>query len=165
MKRTLLFASLCLLSACADKGVFPSLNPRPIENKAATLLEEKAPGPIPVLPSDPAMAARIAAIRESAATSLPQFEATRMAAEKSVSAAGARESESWIAGQMSISALESARTPVKTALSDLEALLRDLLTAPRSEDLDQVRRALENVEEMDARQNAAVQALLGQISR
>lgn len=165
MTRTLIFASLCLLSACADKGAFPSLNPRPIEAKAATLLDEKAPALIPILPSDPAMAARITAIRQSAAVSLQQFEAARIAAEKAVSSAGERESESWIAGQMSISALESARAPVKTALSDLEALLRGLLTAPRSEDLDQVRHALENVEEMDARQNAAVQALIGQINR
>lgn len=165
MKPALPLTALILLSACAAPGEFPSLNPRPIEAQAAGLLSEPAPKAALLGPSDPALVARIEAAQRAAIDSdaafLPALERARLL----VGAAGAAESESWIAAQMAISVAESHRAPVQTALRDLDAALSALRLVAPTEDIARVEHAIRETEALDARQSAQVQALVAALSR
>lgn len=155
-----------ILSGCAAKGEFPSLAHRPIEAKATDLLADPAVKPQPALPSDPALAARIAAARQAAFDSAPAFDAALATAQTAASRAGEAQSESWIAAQMAVSAAEHTRDPVKTALADLDSVVRTLMTErPTSPDLATVQQAIADVKMLDSRQNAALQAVIGSLSR
>jgi len=153
------------LSACAGKGTYPSLNPRPIEANAAGLLTEPEAKPPVLAPSDAAIAARIDAAVQLAQSSEAGFASALATAKGAVAAAGPMGSESWIAGEMAVSALDKARGPVKNALADLDAVLRQVLSGPPSEDLARVQAAIRSVEEIDTRQASAHDALLAAISR
>lgn len=153
------------LSACAGKGSYPSLNPRPIEAQAANLLTEPEAKPPVLVPSDAAIAARIDAAVRTAQASEGEFASALAAARSAVAAAGPMGSESWIAGQMAVSALDKTRGPVKNALADLDAVLRQVLTGAPSEDQARVETAIRSVEEIDGRQASAHDALLAAISR
>jgi hypothetical protein len=153
------------LSACASKGSYPSLNPRPIEAQAAGLLTEPdAKSPVQAA-SDPAIVARIDAAVRSAQASEGDFSSALAAAKSAVATAGPMGSESWISGQMAVSALDKARGPVKTALAELDALLRQVLSGAPSEDQARVETAIRSVGEIDARQASAHDALRAAISR
>lgn len=158
-------ALFVLVSACAGSADFPSLNPRPIEAKAADLLNEPTPPPVVPAPSDPAMAQQINAARQLAQASAAPFEVAAARADQAVAGAGPAESESWIAAQMAVSAAEQARAGVKTALADLDSLLRRLIAAGPSEDLSQVEQAIRDVEALDAQQSERMVALLGGLNR
>ena len=155
-----------LLPACAPQGDFPSLAVRPIEAKAAGLLADPATKPDKIIPSDAALRARIAAVRQGALASTADFESARTKAEKSAATAGSAQSESWIAAEMDISNVERARGPVKTALAELDSILRTLMTGPAtSPDLPIVQQAIRDVESLDAAQNAATQKLRAAVER
>lgn len=165
MKRLILPALFLTLSACAQKGEYPSLNPRPIEAKASGLLAEPdAPAPV-ARPADPAVTAKVNAALASARAGEVAFNTALGAAQSAVRGAGASGSESWITAQMAVSSLEGARAPVKASLSDLDGLLRATLSGPPSEDLPAIEAAIRSVEAIDARQNDAMTTLLNALSR
>lgn len=153
------------VSACAGSGSFPSLNPRPIEAKAADLLNEPTPLPVVPAPSDPVIAQQIDAASQLAQASAAPYETAVARAERAVAAAGRAESESWIAAQMAVSNAEQARAGVKTALADLDSLLRRLIAAGPSEDLAHVEQAIRDVEALDAQQTDRMAALLAGLNR
>jgi hypothetical protein len=157
--------ALSLLSACAGKGTYPSLNPRPIEAQADALLAEPSRTPPAPTLSDPAIAQQIAAAMRQAADSMAAFDVAIAKAQKLVDQAGISGSESWIAAQMEVSAAERARAPVKMALSDLDTLRRTLLATPAGEDLAATGAALSRVEAEDARQARAIAALQAALTR
>ena len=165
MPRLLFLALLLPVAACAKPGTYPSLNPRPIETKAAGLLSEPESQPAPLAPATAAVQSKVDAAVASAQQGARDFGAALPAARAAASAAGASGSESWIAAQMAISALERTRTPVKGALSDLDALLRGALAGPPSEDLARIQDAIRTVEALDAGQNEAMTSLLQAVSR
>jgi hypothetical protein len=110
--------ALLLASACAAPGPYPSLAPRPAEQLNPDADERR-----PTLqPDDPALAARIEALADSARAGAAAFEAALPAAEAAVAAAGPAGSDGWIEAQQAVSRLEAARAPTTAALADLDAL-------------------------------------------
>lgn len=160
-----LVPALILLSGCAGTNDFPSLNPRPIEREAGRLLDESPRPKAAPAPSDPARAAQIAALIDTVMASAPAFDEAYARAEALTARAGPRESESWIAAQMALSALERTRGPVRQALGDLDALRQRVVQGPSSEDRDRLDAAIQTVEALDGRQYEAYAELLQQLSR
>lgn len=165
MNRLLLSALILSLAGCAKGGNYPTLNPRPIETKAEGLLAEPAPSELPLASATRETQSKIDAAHGLARGGMSAFDAALPATRTAAAAAGANGSERWINAQMAISALEQNRGPVKSALANLDGLLRDTLSGPPSEDLAQVQEAIRTVEAMDARQDEAMTALLRSISR
>lgn len=154
-----------LLSACAGKGAFPSLNPRPIEAQAAGLLQEADQQVALPRPSDPKIATRIESIARPALDSQNAFDTAAADAERIVSSAGPSGSDSWALAQMRVSALERSRYAVKSGLAELDSVRRELMAAPKSEDLNTLEDRIRQIEALDARQDAAMQRLQAALSR
>lgn len=165
MNRILLSALILSLTGCAEAGIYPSLNPRPIEAKAEGLLAEPAAPEVTLAPATAETRSKIDAALRLAQGGVAAFDAALPRARSAAQAAGASGSESWINAQMAVSALEQHRGPVKSALADLEEVLRTTLSGPPGEDLARVQEAIRTVEAIDARQGAAMDALLRSISR
>ncbi|NCA02137.1 MAG: hypothetical protein EBS87_08115, partial [Sphingomonadaceae bacterium] len=116
--------------------------------------------------SDPARLTAIATVRQAALDAQPRFEAALAQAQKLAATAGPAQSESWIAAEIELSAAERAREPVKTALADLDATLRQvMLESPTSPDLAGVQQAIRDVEALDARQEVAIQSVASRLTR
>lgn len=113
---------LALLAGCAPLGEVPSL-----ERRAAESIDPRVPvaDRSLVLAADPQLAAELAGLRSRARAAAADAEPAIDAAESRVAAAGARESESWIAAQQSISAAIAARAPFTQALGDLDRLIAE----------------------------------------
>jgi hypothetical protein len=158
---------LLALGACADGGQYPSLAKRPVEAQAKDLTTQPVPQPAVIAPSDRQVAGRIAAALGRAEASQAGFEKALAEARPIVArgATSARESEPWIAAQLAVSALDKAREPVKSALSDLDNEWRQLLAAPPSEDRAALRSALARIEAIDRAQDAGYRTLLDAIGR
>lgn len=165
MPRTLFLALFLSVAACAKPGTYPSLSPRPIETKAAGLLDEPQAEPSSPTPATAAVRAKVEAALTAAREGARDFDAALPAARTASAGAGVAGSESWIAAEMTISALERARAPVKVALSDLDALLRVTLAGPPSEDLTLIQEAIATVESIDAQQTQTMDGLLRSVSR
>lgn len=119
--RRLLTTLALLLSGCAGPPQsYPSLAKRPIES--APMAEPAAP-PAPVA-ADAALAADIARYTGQAARGRGAFDAAYARADRAArSATGAAvSSDSWVAAQVAISALESARNDSISALASLDTL-------------------------------------------
>jgi hypothetical protein len=157
-----------LLPACADHGLgTPSLKPRAAEQNPIAALTEPPVSAEAKGPADPARQARIAEIRSSAFAANPAFRLEADAAWPVVrrAAGAARGSEPWVAAQMAISRTESARAPVKKALTALDDQLRLILFGPPSDDDQPVIIALRDVEGLDAAQSREINDMLGLIAR
>lgn len=113
--------ALCAaLAGCAGQaGSYPSLAPRPIEQ--VSLAEPTRPdAPAPV--ADPAAAERYAPLIARARAADTDF---RRVLEEERAALGrgrgaAQGSDAWLAAQVSLSRIETARGPVAKALADLD---------------------------------------------
>ncbi len=165
MNRILLSALILSLTGCAAAGKYPSLNPRPIEAKAAGLLAEPTVPEAPLAPATAEALSKIDAALSLAEGGVSAFDAALPATRSAAKAAGASGSESWINAQMAVSALEQHRSPVKSALADLGELLRTTLSGPPGEDLARVQDAIRAAEAMDAQQGEAITTLLRSLSR
>jgi hypothetical protein len=83
------------------------------------------------------------------------FEPVAEQAERLASAAGAPQSESWIAAQVALSAAIAARKPTATALGDIDALGATALKTQGGiapSDLSAIQRAAAEVASIDQRQ-------------
>ena len=115
-----LFLTLLVLSACSSAGgPSPSLQPR-----AAEAIDPRVAvvRPMNDRPVKPALAAQLAALVDQARGGDAAFGPAAAEAERLASAAGAPQSESWIAAQQALSAAIAARRPTVVALSDIDAL-------------------------------------------
>jgi hypothetical protein len=121
MKCLFLLAPL-LLAGCSSAGVGPSLAKRPIEDRD---LSEPVRQVAPPAPADAALQTQIAALEQRAQAGQSAFAALLPRAESAASAAGLDGSESWIAAQELLSALESERAPSTAALAELDALVAE----------------------------------------
>jgi hypothetical protein len=159
MRPAVLFA-LFMLSACAAPGgPYPSLQPR-----AAERIDPRVPVGRPVndRPVGTSLARGLAALVAEARGSEQAFDAAAAAAERAASAAGARQSESWIAAQEALTAAIAARKPVTAALAEIDEMAARAVQvqggiAPN--DLAAIDRASADVSMLDRRQVARIKAI------
>lgn len=106
------------LTACLDRGEYPSLKPRAYE------IADRGPPPPPP-PAPPARAdivARAAALLGEAQAGQRAFAAELLRVRPVVARAGAVNSESWITAQEAVSGLDASRAATVIALAELDAL-------------------------------------------
>lgn len=166
--RPLLPSLALLLAGCtgAPAGPYPSLAKRPIESGLPT-----ANAAAPSLPtasmSDPALDAEVAKLELQAQAGASAFDKGYPDAQRRAQAASksAISSEAWVAAQVAISGLESARNNSVSALAGLDTLysnrvnaLADGKAAGGIETIDMVRR--ETLATVDS-QNDKLDALKG----
>jgi len=115
-----LFVPLLLLTACSSAGgPYPSLQPRAAEAIDPRLQPVR---PINNRPATPGLISQLTALVEQARAGQSAFEPAAATAEKLASAAGARQSESWIAAQTALSAAIAARSPTELAQGDIDTI-------------------------------------------
>jgi hypothetical protein len=149
MTRLLVLASL-MLSACSSAGIGPSLAKRPIESRD---LSEPVREAVPPAPADASLRAQIERLVQRAQAGQNAFAALQPKAESAATAAGADGSESWVAAQELLSALESERAPSTAALAELDALIAERVRAGSDAGLAELRAADAQVTQLvDAQQ-------------
>jgi hypothetical protein len=118
--------SLALTACAATTSPEPSLGRR-----AGEAIDPRLPlaAEAPLGPVDPALAARLAELVAEGRDGGRKFDAAEGPARALANAAGAKESESWIAAQQSLSGLEAARAQSVRALADVDALTAARITA------------------------------------
>src|SRR5690349_4589885 len=128
LSRSVLFGATgaLFLGGCQAEGPFPSLAQRPAEREPLT----DPVRAIPNVPSDSALRARLTELLALARAGQRAFDNTYPAAEAAARAAGAAESESWIAAQERISRAEAARAETGRALADLDRLAVERSNVP-----------------------------------
>jgi hypothetical protein len=164
MRRALLMMLFTLGACSSPGGPYPSLQPR-----AAEAIDPRVPveRPINDRPVTAALAAQLAGLVGQAHSGDAAFDPAMTNAERLAAAAGAAQSEGWIAAEQALSGAISAREPTAIALGDIDAIgARALQThggiAPS--DLAAIQSAAKEVAAIDQRQAdrvAAVQRQLG----
>jgi hypothetical protein len=113
------------LAACSSPGgPPPSLLPRAAEGIDPRLPVVK---PLNDRPVDPALAGRLAALVSQAHEGDAAFRGAMAEAERRAAAAGAPQSDSWVAAQQALTVAIAAREPTVRALSDIDRLGADKL--------------------------------------
>ena len=122
MKRTVLILALAV-TACTtqEDGRFPSLLPRSIESRSDA--EPEAAAPAAVAP-DPALDAKLASLHADLDKAAQAFDAAVRRARPQVTAARSARagSDPWIAAQVTLGGLDSARADTSAAVAELEQL-------------------------------------------
>ena len=158
--RTLVWLPLLALSACSTPGgPYPSLRPR-----VAEAVDPRLPvvGPVNDRPVTAGLAARLSALVDQAQSGTAAFDSAASLAERLAAAAGAPQSESWIAAQEALTAAIAARRPTANALGDIDEIAATSLQAQRGiapNDLAAIQRAASQVAALDARQAERVNAI------
>lgn len=128
---TLPLAIVVLLGGCAGSTDYPSLARRDVERVQGSA--SPAVGTAEALPALPPASAdlttRLAALRATARKAHDTFEGRRAAAERAVSGAGSRMSDSWTAAQVALSGLQTSRSAALTAVAELDSLYADARAA------------------------------------
>jgi hypothetical protein len=159
-RHTLPLLLLASLSACASPGgPYPSLQPRAAENIDPRVPVERPMNDRPVTPS---LAARLGELVGQARSGEAAFERAAAAAEQLAAAAGAPQSESWIAAQQALTAAIAAREPTARALGDIDGIAASMLQNQRGiapNDLAAIKSAAVEVAAIDQRQNERIEAL------
>ena len=121
MKRLIVLALPLALAACetATSSGGPSL-----ARRSAEAIDPRLPVEVPIdgRAANPALAARLAALLSEARESAAAFAAEEPGARSAASAAGAPQSESWIAAQLALSKLERTRAPFTRAFAEVDEL-------------------------------------------
>lgn len=159
--RALLCSTLVvLLGACAAPGgPYPSLQPRAGETLDPRVAVDR---PINDRPVTAGLAGKLSALVSEARGGEGEFDAAASQAEHLAAAAGAPQSEGWIAAQEALSAAVAAAGPARVALGDIDALTASALQqqggiAPN--DLAAIKQAGVEVAAIDGRQAARVEAV------
>src|SRR4029453_11074095 len=126
MVRRAAFPALLLAACIVPQTGEPSLAPR-----AAEAIDPRVPIPSEVVagPTDPALAATIADLRDQARAGDAAFLEAEVDAVRLTAVAGPAQSEGWVAAQQAVSAMISARAPLTKAMADLDALAAARLAA------------------------------------
>ncbi len=155
-------AGLGLLSACGPQVNAPSLAPRPVEKLPIALPAEVSE---PAVPADPDLADRIAPLVAQAQAGDQAFARQRGATDAAVAkAAGAGQgSEAWIVAQQALSALDTARGPVRDAAASIDAMRAEPANAGSGNRaaIDAAAATIEALDDAEAAAVAALSAKLG----
>jgi hypothetical protein len=160
--KSLLPLALMLAAACADTGSAPSLARRPIESRD---LNAPVPEAAPPAAADAALQQEVATVIERAEAGQRAFAAILPRAQAAAAAAGAEASESWIAAQQLLTALESARTDTTAALARVDALLGERVLAKSDAGLTELQAAAARIGALAEAQQASINAVKARISR
>ena len=126
----LLLPLLAACAACAARGPYPSLEPRPAE---ALYASGDPVAPAPVHPDRPEVAQTVAGLLSEGRTGDGAFEEALAAARPLAQRAGGYGSESWVAAQQALSRVEAARAATIRALADLDSFaVREAAAGPLS---------------------------------
>lgn len=106
------------LTACLDRGQYPSLAPRAFESAD----RGPPPPPPPAPPARSEIVASAAALIGKARGGQTAFAAELARVRPVVARAGAADSDSWITAQSAVSGLDASRAVTVTALAELDAL-------------------------------------------
>jgi len=161
--RRLLPCTVLVLTAAgcsAPKVPAPSLAPRAAEAIDPRL--QPPPDLTPARPVAPALAEQLTSLVAQALNGNAAFEAAAARAEGLVAAAGAAQSESWIAAQQALSQAVAARGPTARALGDADALAAEAIAAKGGiapADFAAIRSAADTIANIDRRQAARIDAL------
>lgn len=160
------FPLMLALSACLDRGEYPSLKPRAFEIAARDAAPP--PPPPPARPASPEVVARTAALLEAARSGQTAFAAELARARPVIARAGAASSESWITAQEQLSGLDASRAATTTAMADLDALTLagvDAAAVPFGDnDFAAIRAAGEQVSAMLSEQQRVLAQLAGSLA-
>ncbi|MEO6224813.1 MAG: hypothetical protein ABIO80_03035 [Sphingomicrobium sp.] len=155
-----ILAGVAALGACSTPGgPYPSLQPR-----AAEAIDPRVPvvRPRNDRPMTAGLAVRLAELIAQARQGQSAFVPLAEQAERLASAAGAPQSEGWVAAQQALSAAIAARGPTARALGDVDALGADALEKQRGiapNDLDAIQQTAREVGAIDQRQSNRVKAM------
>ena len=119
MRRSLILTMLVVTACSPTGGPYPSLQPRAAE---AIDPHVQPVRPINDRPVAAALARQLAALVDQARSGETEFEPAAANAERLAAAAGAPQSESWIAAQEALTAAIAARRPTAMALADIDAI-------------------------------------------
>jgi hypothetical protein len=154
------------LFACAAPGPEPpSLSPR-----AAEAIDPRVPVmQVPVATQvSPAIRQQLDTFVAHALAGDREFQSAIGEARRLAAAAGARESESWVAAQQAISAAIAARGPVTRAIGDIDALAADWIGSHGGigpADQAAIEEAAGRVAEIDRQQAATIDGLQARLAR
>lgn len=154
--------TLLLLTACSGTAVGPSLAKRPIESRS---MAEPVREVVPPAPADAALKSQIADLVHRARTGQSEFAALLPRVKTAAAAAGNQGSESWVAAQQLLSALEGSRAPSTIALSALDALIATRLSGGTEAGLTELQAADAEVAALVSTQQRELDALRAQIAR
>ena len=163
MKFFLILLIPALIAGCAAQGEYPSLAKRPFEKP---LSNNSVPSVEQVVPSDPALQARIADAVKKARDGIEDFNTNLPLARVAVNrgTGTSQGSDPWIDAQVAVSRLERTLEPARNALADLDGERRLLDLHPGSPDQPALEAAINEVEMIDARQSASIRELLALLS-
>jgi hypothetical protein len=157
---------MAALGGCASPGApYPSLQPRGAETIDPRVAVER---PMNQRPVSAALASRLAELVAGARADEPAFESAASEAERLAAAAGAPQSENWVAAQAALSVATAARGPTGLALGDIDALSANALRtqggiAPN--DLAAIKIAGAEVGAIDQRQADRIKAIQARLGR
>jgi len=158
--RSTIFIMALGLAACSSTGgPYPSLQPRSAEAIDPRIQPVR---PMNDRPVTRALAAQLATLIAEAHAGDSNFQPAAATAERLAAAAGAPQSEGWVAAQEALSAAIAERKPTSTALADIDSLgARALQTnggiAPN--DLAAIQAAAAEVGSLDQRQSDRIKAI------
>jgi hypothetical protein len=154
-----------LLSACASGNAPPSLLPRAAEAIDPRIAVVK---PMNDRPVDPALAGHLAELVSQARSSDATFQSAAAEARRLAEAAGAAQSETWIAAEQALTRAIAARDATVHALGDIDALGADRLQANAGlapNDLEAIKHAGAEVGVIDDRQARTIKAIQDRLAR
>ena len=155
-----LLVPLLLLASCTAPRVnAPSLAPR-----AAEAIDPRLPVPESALRTTPnaTLVDQLKILVAQAETGDAQFQPLADAAQRAAASAGPAESESWIAAQQALSALQASREPITRAAADIDALGAQRiqqLGGIAAADLKVINAALAKVRMIDEREAILIKTL------
>jgi hypothetical protein len=160
--RLILALAPLLLAACAGQSSGPSLAKRPIESRS---LEEPVREALAPAPADAALRALIDEQVDRARKSQSEFAALLPRVQDAASSAGAQGSESWIAAQQLLSALEGSRAGTTGALGRLDELIAERVLAGQDAGLAELQAAQREVAELADQQRGRFESLRERVNR
>ncbi|NUT01607.1 MAG: hypothetical protein HOP96_11590 [Sphingomonas sp.] len=159
-RNSIMLGALGLLGACST----PAGNPPSLAPRAAEAIDPRVPIPneVPVGPADASLSDHLAALIDQAQAGDSAFRAAAETAERLANAAGAPQSESWIAAQQALSVAQGARAPTTRALGDIDGLAATALKTKGgipAGNLNAIQAAAAKVSEIDRRQAERIEAI------
>lgn len=152
----------CSLGACAASDAYPSLAIRDVERASGTMAPAEPASPVMLAPAT-GVVDRVDRLAADAASAHRAFLAAAPPARSAVAAArgSGPGADAWARAQVAVAGLESTRSRAMIALADLDRIYVD--AAVEGTDLARIAAARDQVAAQVGEQNAAIDAMLGDL--